>query len=110
MSWNSLFENPNAHVGEKVTLYGNFRAEFEVCSLTSMNGEHEVWIAPSNSASDLCSLEQATLRPITGKPAVVIGYFNYGGSYGHFGVYKAALGNTDILIGSSACIDPQKTD
>ena len=107
-SWDALFENPKAHAGEKVALYGNLRAEFEVCSLTAMNGEHDVWIAPSTRSGDLCSLEQATQRPITGKTAVVIGYFNYGENYGHLGAYQAALGNADVLINRSACIDSRK--
>ena len=108
MNWDSLFENPKSHVGKKIALYGTFRADFEVCSLTAMNGEHDVWIAPSSRAGDLCSLEQATQRPITEKPAVVVGYFNYGANYGHLGTYRAALGDADIRVDSSDCTDPKK--
>jgi hypothetical protein len=103
LDWNDLFKNPESYTGKKIALYGYFRAEFEACSLTEIGGGHELWVEPSINSGDLCSIKQTSLNPINQEKAVAIGYFNYGGAYGHFGIYKAALGDTKLLLDSDIC-------
>ncbi|MGH8078334.1 MAG: hypothetical protein ACREPE_13545 [Lysobacter sp.] len=98
LGWAQVEANPKRYAGKTITLHGWFSTEFETCDLKPSGyiSSVDVWILPQDE-EQLCSLDQATKRPVHSW-AAVSGVFHYGEKYGHLGSYNAAISNAKITI------------
>lgn len=107
VEWSELEANPMQFNGKEISLVGYFDAEFEVCSLRPEERVSmiDIWVMPT-SESDICSLKQATERPLS-SAAMITGTFHFGARYGHLGTYNAAIAGAHVQLknvdGNFAC-------
>lgn len=104
--WSDIRANSSEIEGRLVQVCGWFRAEFEVCALSSnpssgaaLVSSLDIWVVPKDT---YCTLEQAVEHPARSW-AVVTGVFRRGRGFGHLGQFELGIENAKVEVGDLPC-------